>query len=143
MPLVARDGPVLPSLPCANLVGIKLRTQALLLNQFSREKFPVFPAIFADLEERRMSGGEPSEVSRGTESIKDTVFQRLDQPPSIWGSPHYLEECTKWQIPHSTWTIQGHTIAGERTGFMIPELRLFLDGGMSSCERKFLQGSCN
>jgi len=34
------------------------------------------------------------------------VFERLDAPPPIFGSPHYLEECTIWQIPGSAWSIQ-------------------------------------
>ncbi|AYV82246.1 MAG: hypothetical protein Homavirus20_4 [Homavirus sp.] len=47
-------------------------------------------------------------------------------------SPHFLEDCPKWKMLNTNLTLQGHSIAGERTGFMIPELCMFLDGGMNS-----------
>lgn len=46
--------------------------------------------------------------------------------------PHLLEECVRWPIPGSPWSLQGHSRAGERTGFWIPELRLFFDMGLPS-----------
>lgn len=47
-------------------------------------------------------------------------------------SPHFLEDCPKWKMLNTHLTLQGHSVAGERTGFMIPELKMFLDGGMNS-----------
>jgi ribonuclease Z len=45
---------------------------------------------------------------------------------------HYIEECPTCVIPRTDWTLQGNSISGDRTGFMIPMLNLFLDGGMNS-----------
>ncbi len=61
--------------------------------------------------------------------LKGLVWSRLDKAKQ----PHFLEDCPSWPILGSPgWTLQGHSVAGERTGFHIPELRLFLDGGMNS-----------
>ena len=60
---------------------------------------------------------------------KNHIWDRLDSTKQ----PHFLEDCPSWPIVGSAgWTLQGHSVAGERTGFHIPELRLFLDGGMNS-----------
>mmetsp|Transcript_12044 Transcript_12044/g.30130 ORF Transcript_12044/g.30130 Transcript_12044/m.30130 type:complete len:361 (+) Transcript_12044:46-1128(+) len=78
---------------------------------------------------------QPAEA--GGLDVKEAVYSRLDSAPPIWGAPHSLEECATLSVPNvggsgSGWTIQGHSIAGERTGFVIQELKLFLDGGMSA-----------
>eukprot|EP00994_Dinema_validum_P009403 NODE_927_length_1230_cov_27.678239_g695_i0.p1 GENE.NODE_927_length_1230_cov_27.678239_g695_i0~~NODE_927_length_1230_cov_27.678239_g695_i0.p1 ORF type:complete len:409 (+),score=76.48 NODE_927_length_1230_cov_27.678239_g695_i0:71-1228(+) len=52
--------------------------------------------------------------------------------PKTVPSPHFLEECPKWHVPGTDWEIQGHSVAGERTGFSVHPLNLFLDAGMNS-----------
>ena len=52
--------------------------------------------------------------------------------PSSVTQPHFLEDCPKWRVPGVQWHLQGHSQAGERTGFWIPELKLFLDAGVNS-----------
>eukprot|EP01089_Gocevia_fonbrunei_P005427 TRINITY_DN1582_c0_g1_i1.p1 TRINITY_DN1582_c0_g1~~TRINITY_DN1582_c0_g1_i1.p1 ORF type:complete len:303 (-),score=43.48 TRINITY_DN1582_c0_g1_i1:11-919(-) len=47
-------------------------------------------------------------------------------------SPHFIEDCPSWKIPGTDWVIQGHSVAGERTGFAIPSLRLFFDAGCNT-----------
>src|SRR3989338_4011730 len=62
---------------------------------------------------------------------KEALLARLDTVKS----PHFLEDCPSWVLPtgqKQVLTLQGHSVAGERTGFVVPELRLFLDGGMNS-----------
>lgn len=57
--------------------------------------------------------------------------------------PHFLEDCPEWSFElrgtrargSRRWTIQGHSVAGERTGFMVKELRLGLDAGMNTNSR--------
>ena len=50
-------------------------------------------------------------------------------------SPHYLEDCASCRLPGTPWSLQGHSRAGERTGFWLPELRVFLDAGMNSYKK--------
>jgi ribonuclease Z len=52
-------------------------------------------------------------------------------------NPHHqpcrLEQCPSFTIQNpSGWTIQGHSRAGERTGFAIKDLGIVLDGGLAS-----------
>lgn len=49
--------------------------------------------------------------------------------------PNLLEECVRWPVPGTRWSVQGHSRAGERTGFWIPELHIVLDGGMTTNKR--------
>jgi ribonuclease Z len=48
---------------------------------------------------------------------------------------HFIEDCPKWKIPGTDWTLQGYSVAGERTGFMVNPIKLFLDGGMNSYKK--------
>ena len=36
----------------------------------------------------------------------------------------------RWRIPRTEWTLQGHSKAMERTGFVIPEIGVVLDAGV-------------
>jgi hypothetical protein len=40
-----------------------------------------------------------------------------------------------WRHLHWAGSVQGHSRAGERTGFWIPELHIVLDGGMTTNKR--------
>lgn len=44
--------------------------------------------------------------------------------------PQYGYFRATYTIPHSDWTLTGHSRALERTGFWIPQLRLMLDAGI-------------
>lgn len=47
--------------------------------------------------------------------------------------PHRLEQCYSMKLSNpSKWTLQGHSKAGERTGFWIKELKACLDAGLST-----------
>ncbi|MDA7495390.1 hypothetical protein N8459_02665 [Nitrosopumilus sp.] len=51
----------------------------------------------------------------------------------ILDHPCRLEQCKKKKLNNpSGWTIQGHSRAGERTGFFIHEPKIVLDGGLAS-----------
>ena len=63
-------------------------------------------------------------ASTSTPSGKGTSF-------ATW-APHRLENCRSCKIPGTKWTLQGHSRAGERTGFIVPELKLVLDAGVPS-----------
>lgn len=44
-----------------------------------------------------------------------------------------LEKCRKYKLNNpSNWTIQGDSVAGWRTGFLVPELKIMLDCGIAS-----------
>ena len=45
---------------------------------------------------------------------------------------HRLEACPTWNIPGLNLSVQGHSRSAERTGFWIPELKLLLDGGVTT-----------
>lgn len=52
---------------------------------------------------------------------------------AIKNGPCRLENCPKRQLSNpSKWTLQGHSKAGERTGFWIEQLRICLDAGLST-----------
>ncbi len=48
--------------------------------------------------------------------------------------PYFLEDCSKWIIPNTGWTIHGYSRAGTRTGFAIFSLKLYFDAGL--CTRR-------
>ena len=50
-------------------------------------------------------------------------------------SPHFVEESVRIRLPKSDWELVGHSQAAERTMFWIPQLQIFLDGGMNSYRR--------
>ena len=50
-------------------------------------------------------------------------------------TPHCVEDCASCPLPGTAWSLQGHSRAGERTGFWIPELRVFLDAGVNTTKR--------
>jgi ribonuclease Z len=50
---------------------------------------------------------------------------------------HYIEDCPSYEIPSINWLIQGYSVAGDRTGFIIKSLGVFLDGGMNSYKQVF------
>lgn len=50
---------------------------------------------------------------------------------------HYIEDCPSFVIPSINWLIQGYSVAGDRTGFIIKSLGIFLDGGMNSYRQVF------
>lgn len=61
--------------------------------------------------------------------------KRLPRPlPKAVPSPHFIEDCPTWVMPGPgvQWSLRGHSQAGERTGFQVRELRLFLDAGMNT-----------
>ena len=45
--------------------------------------------------------------------------------------PYYIEDCMQWNIPHTSWKLQGYSVAGKRTGFMIKSLNILLDAGVN------------
>lgn len=45
---------------------------------------------------------------------------------------HFIEDCPSYTIKCTDWCMQGYSIAGERTGFYIKSLNLYLDAGMNS-----------
>jgi len=47
--------------------------------------------------------------------------------------PHRLEDCAKLQLNNpEKWTLQGHSKAGERTGFWLDPLHIVLDAGLAT-----------
>ena len=46
--------------------------------------------------------------------------------------PHFIEDCPSWLIPGTPWRLYGYSRAGERTGFMIPQLKCMFDAGMNA-----------
>lgn len=51
----------------------------------------------------------------------------------MYSMPHRLENCKSIQLPNpAKWTLQGHSKAGERTGFWIEQLKIVLDAGLST-----------
>ena len=46
--------------------------------------------------------------------------------------PHVLEDCSTWKIPNTDWIIQGFSQAGNRTGFIIPSLKICFDAGVTT-----------
>lgn len=46
--------------------------------------------------------------------------------------PYLIEDCPSYKINGTDWIIQGYSVSGNRTGFNIECLKLFLDGGLSS-----------
>lgn len=45
--------------------------------------------------------------------------------------PNFIDDCMIWDIPYTSWKLQGFSVAGKRTGFKIKSLNLLLDGGMN------------
>jgi len=45
---------------------------------------------------------------------------------------HFIEDCPSYTIPGTDWLIQGFSVAGERTGFIINSMDLMFDGGMNT-----------
>jgi ribonuclease Z len=51
----------------------------------------------------------------------------------MYSMPHRLENCQSITLPNpARWTLQGHSKAGERTGFWIEQLKIVLDAGLST-----------
>ena len=51
----------------------------------------------------------------------------------MYSMPHRLENCKSIELPNpAKWTLQGHSKAGERTGFWIKQLKVVLDAGLST-----------
>ena len=55
--------------------------------------------------------------------------------PASVPAPHFLEDCVRWTPPGCPWSLQGHSIAGERTGFWMPEAKIGFDAGLPTDKR--------
>lgn len=43
----------------------------------------------------------------------------------------FWDETRAWSVPHTSWTLKGHSRAMERTGFYLVEPKIMLDGGVA------------
>lgn len=46
--------------------------------------------------------------------------------------PYYIEECPSMIIPGTSWSLQGMSYSACRTGFVIKNLQMYLDGGINA-----------
>ena len=76
-----------------------------------------------------ISASEKYECSQTTSSSSTSNTFKL---PSR--NPHTIEECVKLVLRNG-WTLQGHSRAGERTGFLLHPLNILFDAGLETKKR--------
>ena len=104
----------------------------LAYNYFSEFSFPLSQQSHV----LNFHPGDDSSIN-GTKSFDDCADTDENKPNVLKipkASPHTIEECMKLTLKNG-WTLQGHSRAGERTGFWLSPLNILLDAGLETKKR--------